>query len=390
MNAATITNYLAISPALTSRARASRYAIVCSLLLIPLIGGDATREAFLQSLASAYLAVTVFVALTLAMFYGLEHLLRLDTGALLQHHRRYQVPVAALLGALPGCGGAIVVMTQYSTGRAGFGAVVAVLTSTMGDAAFLLIAKEPITGFAVVSLGICVGIVSGSLIENIHGDQFLRVQAPVALPCGDPRPPIPLGPLQRLWLALLIPGGALGLLGAFQVDVNEVLGTKGLDVTLGAVGGLLSVLLWFVNPNSPSSMVNRTDTENPSYAWEKTIVDSCFVTVWVVIAFLCFDLTTLWGGWDFAALFTPTGPLVPLLGVAIGLIPGCGPQVLTTTLYLQGVIPLSAQLGNAISNDGDALFPALAVAPRASVLATLYTTVPALLVAYGYYFLAER
>ncbi|MEM1020921.1 MAG: putative manganese transporter, partial [Pseudomonadota bacterium] len=61
-------------------------------------------------------------------------------------------------------------------------------------------------------------------------------------------------------------------------------------------------------------------------------------------------------------------------------------QVLTTSLYLQGIIPLSAQLANAISNDGDALFPALAVAPKAAIVATLYTAIPALIVAYSAFF----
>ena len=36
----------------------------------------------------------------------------------------------------------------------------------------------------------------------------------------------------------------------------------------------------------------------------------------------------------------------------------------------------------------DALFPAIALNPRAAVIATLYSAVPALIVAYGFYFLA--
>ena len=38
-----------------------------------------------------------------------------------------------------------------------------------------------------------------------------------------------------------------------------------------------------------------------------------------------------------------------------------------------------------ISNDGDALFPAVAKAPRAAALATFYSAVPAIIVAYGTY-----
>ena len=47
-------------------------------------------------------------------------------------------------------------------------------------------------------------------------------------------------------------------------------------------------------------------------------------------------------------------------------------------------IPLSAELGNAISNDGDALFPAIALAPKAAILATFYSAFPAIIVAYTY------
>ena len=66
---------------------------------------------------------------------------------------------------------------------------------------------------------------------------------------------------------------------------------------------------------------------------------------------------------------------------------GCGPQIIVTSLYLSGYIPLSALMGNAISNDGDALFPAIAIAPRTAIVATLYSTIPAVLIAYGWYFL---
>ena len=59
-------------------------------------------------------------------------------------------------------------------------------------------------------------------------------------------------------------------------------------------------------------------------------------------------------------------------------------------MYVSGAIPLSAQIGNAISNDVDALFPAIAIAPRVAIMATLYSAVPALLISYGWLFLVEQ
>jgi hypothetical protein len=52
-------------------------------------------------------------------------------------------------------------------------------------------------------------------------------------------------------------------------------------------------------------------------------------------------------------------------------------------------VPFSALIANAISTDGDALFPAIALAPRAAIAATLYSAVPALLVGYFWMLLLE-
>ena len=43
-------------------------------------------------------------------------------------------------------------VTQYVSPLS-FGSVVAVLTATMGDAAFLLIAQEPMTGLMMIAVG---------------------------------------------------------------------------------------------------------------------------------------------------------------------------------------------------------------------------------------------
>ena len=121
------------------------------------------------AVADAYIQVSAFVAGTFLIFYGIEKFLKIDATAALRRDNIWQVPVAAALGALPGCGGAIIVVTQYVTGRLSFGSVVAVLTATMGDAAFLLIAQEPLTGVAIIVMGFVVGTLSGWIINAIHG-----------------------------------------------------------------------------------------------------------------------------------------------------------------------------------------------------------------------------
>ena len=82
-------------------------------------------------------------------------------------------------------------------------------------------------------------------------------------------------------------------------------------------------------------------------------------------------------------------PFVPLMAIIFGFVPGCGPQIVVTTFYLNGFIPFSAEIGNAISNDGDALFPAIALAPKAAIIATIYSAIPAIIVSYSYMILFE-
>ena len=124
-------------------------------------------EIIIASIADAYIQVTSFVAATLFLFYGIERLFKIDITKKLSDSGNLQVFFAALLGALPGCGGAIIVVTRYVSGSLSFGSVLATLTATMGDAAFLLIAREPTTGLFIMGLGLIVGTITGYVVDKI-------------------------------------------------------------------------------------------------------------------------------------------------------------------------------------------------------------------------------
>lgn len=369
----------------------ARWFVLAALLALALSSAE-TAQVMVGALSEAYVTVTVFVAGTLALVYGLERAFKADLGKLLTGLARWQVPAGALLGAFPGCGGAIVMVTHYTKGHVSFGTLVATLTATMGDAMFLLLAKEPMTGLTIFALGLVIGSLSGLAVDALHGRAFLRP----AIKSGQPTDgdvagihcqPAEISPgqrrVQRIWLALLVPGLALGLLGAFQVDLVSLFALPAsLDpaVWIGLPGALLALALW---AKSGEAHDENSCRDAPSSVTGRIVADSNFITAWVVFAFLTFELGVHWTGVDLAANLQLWAPLVPLAAVLVGFLPGCGPQIVVTTLYLAGSLPLSAQLGNAISNDGDALFPALALAPKAALLATLYSAVPALLLAYG-------
>jgi hypothetical protein len=342
------------------------------------------------SVADAYLQVSTFVAATFLIIYGLERALKIDATAMLKRDTIWQVPVAAGLGALPGCGGAIIVVTQYVTGRLSFGGVVAALTATMGDAAFLLIAREPITGLAMIVVGFTVGTLSGWIINAIHGGDFLRdsrSKPDVKIEAEHDDASTRL--LDKLWMMILIPGMVLAALVAFQVDVDAMFATASFDrpaTLLGVVGGTLAMSMRL----APRFGIKGDAAFSASAGLvRRTISDTNFVTVWVIFAYLVFELSVYFLNLDLKTVFDGWALFTPMIAILLGFLPGCGPQVLVTTMYLSGIVPLSAQIGNAISNDGDALFPAIAIAPKVAIVATLYSAVPAVILAYAWLFWME-
>lgn len=365
-----------------------RLQVTGSFLLAGLIFAAMTAlpDVVIPAMADAYLQVSVFVAATLAVFAVIESRLKIGTDELLDRYQAWHVPVAAALGALPGCGGAVMVVTQFVNGRLSFGALVSVLTATMGDAAFLLLAQAPLDGMLIFALGAVVGTLSGYAVDRLHGVDFLRPQPAsrnTACPTTTMAKP---GKTELLWMALLLPGLVLGILQLLQIDADPLFGplaAYGPSEAVGLVGAVLSILMWsFTARGAENTLMEGS-------AVSRVAKTTNFVTVWVIVGFLMYEVGVHATGWDLGVFAQTWAPLVPLIAVLVGFLPGCGPQVVVTTLYLAGTLPLSAQLGNAISNDGDALFPALALAPRAALIATLYSAVPALLVAYATFLLFE-
>jgi len=372
--------------------------LVFPLLFVLLVASPGMRDVVFGALADAYLAVTVFVGFTLALVYGFESHFKTDIGKALQKSRHWQVPIAAILGALPGCGGAIIVVTQYTRGYVSFGGVVAVLIATMGDAAFLLLAREPGVALGIFAVSFVLGSLFGWVIDAIHGQDFLRPKNSDEVDCPDNSKAkwvtqyksLPFTrQLDQLWITLLVPGAILGVLGAFLIEDSQIFGeTIGqLEIShwLGVTGALLCVFMWGITPSKNSFAGQRQEEALRMSLWRRIIKDTNFITAWVVFGFLVYEIVVFFAGTGIEHFFKVWAPLVPLMGVVIGFLPGCGPQIVVTTMYLAGLVPLSAQLGNSISNDGDALFPAIALAPRAAVIATAYSALPALIVAYGYY-----
>ncbi|TYW38202.1 hypothetical protein FY552_12165 [Vibrio cholerae] len=376
--------------------------LLLPIALFALLVSENTRAVTVETLADSFWAVSTYVAFTLAIYHWVSRWLDGAHALVSAYHRsrNLQVVIAALLGALPGCGGAIVVTTQFVSGKVGFGALVAVLTATMGDAAFLLLASQPVTGLYVIGIGVVTGCVTGLVINALHRDDFMRPALTVLsnklqTSCCSATSAVSFKAinLQGLfWKYLLLPASLVAFASSFQIDINQVLSLPDMTIEwIGAVMAVSCMLLWALTQEIEDyqSTVSEDDKIRTSHPMQKAAQDTNFVSAWVIIAFLAFELTLHFTGFEIGANWGNWGVWMPALGIVIGLLPGCGPQILVTSLYLSGALPFSAQLSNAISNDGDALFPAIALAPKAALMATLYSSIPAAIVGYGYFWLFE-
>ena len=338
-------------------------------------------ELIRNSMIDAYIQVSVFVGFTLFVFIGLDSLTKFDVKLFLSKTQKIHVPIAAFLGAIPGCGGAIMVMSLFTRKVVSFGGVLAALISTMGDAAFLLIATKPQAALIILPVTLIVGIISGYVAQpftkNFLQNKINKNVNTTHLPKNKIS-----NKFYYIWFLFLAPGFILGMLNAFNIEINfNFIGINVVEV-MAFILALYCVLLWVLNPLTDIQMASIHEN-----SYRKVVDTTCFVTVWVIISFVVYELIDLsTNGLIFESLIL-FGPFIPLMAILIGFIPGCGPQIMITSMYVSGQIPMSAQIGNSISNDGDALFPAIAISAKAAIVATLYSAIPAIIIAYLWYYL---
>lgn len=352
-------------------------------------------EIVLRPAADAFFEVGVLVGVMLAAF----GLLQAATGgrieAALVRHRRLGPIAGALLGVIPGCGGAILLVPLYRRGTISFGTIVAALVATMGDSSFVLIAAAPRTAVVVHIVLLLAGVATGVLVD------LLRFSPPrTALPIGavSDRVPSTVGaaaavpnisgrgvfvrrpsPTLVAFWSLIGAGSIVSLPLLAQVtDPTGLARMVGVDVhlLLGATGSAAMVALALASRGRAHVCVvpgsNRV-------ALRDAARETARVTAWVVVAFVAFEVLMLLPTLDPSVL--PVAGLTGVVaGAIVGLVPSCGPQIVLTGLYTQGALPVAVLLANALSQDGDALLPLLATDRRAALVAAALTTFPGVVI----------
>ena len=382
-------------------------------------------DIILRSMRDAFLAVTVFVAAMVLLFSWLQYVTAGRFVDWIRSKTKLQPVIGALMGLTPGCGGAIVMMPLYARGYVSYGTVVATLIATLGDSAFVLIggaiANPELIGpvLLVHLISFFVGVVWGlgidflritpssplgrfgpeieeEITQNISDEKYdVRDELPREEPDGFSYRIVHQGYL--IWWAVTFIGLVFAILllywgaidGGPSLDLDD--GGLNLDPTtmggfiswVGLLGTLLSVAIFLgqrsiFGDDTEASIGDKLDSfkETTIHAASET----SFVTFWVLIAYFVFEFSMLFGGIDESSLVAyGAGVGAILVAALVGVIPGCGPQIIIMTSYVEGILGFPGLVSNAISQDGDALFPLLVRHRAASLWATLHTALPAVI-----------
>ena len=381
--------------------------------------GQDVLDIVVTSMRDAFLAVTVFVAVMVLLFSWLQYATSGRFVEYIQSHKKLQPVIGALMGLTPGCGGAIIMMPMYARGYVTYGTVVATLIATLGDSAFVLIGAAvadssfiaPMIAVHVISfvVGVLWGYivdmtgttpskplgkfgpkVGDDMIPESDEDTTLLEDLPREVPEGIGYKILHQGYL--FWWGVTTIGfifAILLLVWSGQDPEYELklaynpLTIDGFITWVGLLGTTLSVVLYVAQKNWFADDTEATIGDK-LHSMRETMVhaasETAFVTFWVMIAYLAFEFTMLFSGVTEQDMARHGDGLIAVVVAAIiGLIPGCGPQIIAITAYTKEMISFPALAANAISQDGDALFPLLVRHKAASLWATVHTTIPALI-----------
>jgi hypothetical protein len=155
-------------------------------------------------------------------------------------------------------------------------------------------------------------------------------------------------------------------------------------LALGAVGTGVALVVFLAGRGRLADDNLRTSAPRQSLrdVMRHSAHEASFVTVWVAVAYLAWQAVITFTGFD-GSQIAMAGVAGVLVGALIGLIPGCAVQIVFTGLYVSGALPLPTLIANAISQDGDALIPLVALRKRSAAVATVLTTIPAIIVGLG-------
>ncbi len=310
----------------------------------------------MQHVVAHALSITGFV---FVMMLVIEYLNVLTSGAWqgkLAGNRWRQYVIAALLGVIPGCLGAFMVVGMYSHRLLSLGAVVAAMIATSGDEAFVMLAMMPRQAIMLSLVLLVVGIIAGALTDAFARSQDdvcngLEVHEDLQCRCfshGQIRHQLqvmsPVRGVLVVSLVVFIVAVASGLVGPAQWNWIRITYLS------------LSAIALLIIATSPEHFLEQ-------HLWHHVARQHLpRIFAWTLGALLLMHVLTEYLHLEGLIRENPWTVLV--IACLVGVIPESGPHLVFLTLYVEGAVPLSVLLASSIVQDGHGMLPMLAHSRR--------------------------
>lgn len=270
----------------------------------------------------------------------------------LARNRWGQYAVAALLGAIPGCLGAFMVVGMYSHRMLTVGAVVTAMIATSGDEAFLMFAMIPrqavILSIALLVIGILAGMLTDTFVrKQDDGCVSLQVHDDERCRCFSH------GTILHQWRELTPFRGVLLMILTFFI----------IAISTGQVGPAQWnwIRVTLLSLSIVSLLIASTVPEHflQEHLWDHVVRQHLpRIFAWTFGILLLMHV--LENYLHLEGLIRENLWSVMVIACLVGLIPESGPHLVFLTLYVEGAIPISILLASSIVQDGHGMLPMLA------------------------------
>ena len=327
----------------------------------------------------------------------------------IQDSKIKQIFLGSLLGLVPGCIGGFATVSLYTHRLLSIGALVAMMISSSGDEAFVIMAmmpKEAVALFAILfAISIITGLVTDYIIfrkpqEDLCPDDFeihdtdthsheripslMRKESYRAmLKPSKERIAILVG------IACFIAAVIMGILACGHEHTADCCHVHGhvhshhhSDATLNILNeksinimfAIISIITLFFTAVANEHFIKE-------HIWKHVIkrhMVSIFLWTFGTLLICNIGMQYL----DVAHWINNNMAFVILLAVLVGIIPESGPHLVFVTLFAQGVLPFYVLLVNSIVQDGHSALPLLAESKMSFAKAKLINIAVGLLVGY--------
>ncbi|WP_394867013.1 putative manganese transporter [Paraclostridium bifermentans] len=370
----------------------------------------------INSAEETFLHVGSLVSMSILLFGFINYKTSGSFVEIISRNKKLQPLFGALLGALPGCGGSIVLMPLFISNKVTFGTIIASLIASMGDSAFLMMTTDFKAYILVTIISFLVGILTGYIVDYFKTEEKLELhkcksnldksksnncsRTSNSNSCDIQKSrgfyhlahEIVHGIGYKIYLLLLITGCIFMVLAHSGLEFGFIEAMHSFEEII-AIVGIVASFIYMIMTKKVIENENFEENEHKLMSLKETLIHSVseisFVIVWIFVAYVLYDLIILMAGGEEALvnLILGAGVISVFAGAALGIVPGCGVQIVVMSFYLKGSLPFAALVANSISQDGDALFPLLAMDKKSALWATIITTIPSIIVGLLIYFI---